>query len=190
MRHGKKVNHLGRTKSHRDALLMNLAISLVKSKRIVTTLAKAKSLRTYVEPLVTKSKLDTTHNRRIVFSYLQDKEAVTELFGTVSEKVAERNGGYTRIIKLGTRLGDNAQTALIEFVDFNENLLVDTEDSAAKKSRRRRGGKKSASNVEEISAVTEEATVAPEESVEEVVEPTAIEESSEENSDKKEDNKE
>ncbi len=120
MRHGDKINNLGRTASHRRALLSNLAIQLITHKRIVTTLAKAKSLRTYVEPLITKGKENTTHQRRVVFSYLQDKDAVTELFGTIDTKIASRPGGYTRIIKLGTRVGDNAEKALIELVDFNE----------------------------------------------------------------------
>lgn len=140
MRHGKKVNHLGRTKSHRDALLSNMANSLIKSKRISTTLAKAKELRKFVEPLITKAKLDTTHSRRVIFSYLQDKESIKSLFGEIAEKVAERNGGYTRIIKLGTRQGDNAEVALIELVDFNEVLLTAaTEESATKTKRSRRG---------------------------------------------------
>jgi len=120
MRHGDKVKNLGRKKAHRDALLSNLACQLIQHKRIVTTTAKAKALRGYVEPLITKGKDNTTHQRRVVFSYLQDKEAVKELFGTVAEKVAGRPGGYTRIIKLGFRPGDNADTAMIELVDFNE----------------------------------------------------------------------
>src|ERR1700750_2673685 len=120
MRHGKKHNHLGRTTSHRIAMLGNMASSLILHKRIVTTLAKAKALRVYVEPLITKSKENTTHQRRVVFSYLQDKAAITELFSTVSEKVAGRPGGYTRVIKLGTRPGDNAELGMIELVDFNE----------------------------------------------------------------------
>jgi len=120
MRHGDKINNLGRTASHRAALLSNLAVQLIANKRIVTTLAKAKSLRTYVEPLITKAKENTTHQRRVVFSYLQDKEAITELFGGIAEKVAGRPGGYTRIIKLGKRQGDAAETAMIELVDFNE----------------------------------------------------------------------
>jgi len=119
MRHGKKFNHLGRTASHRKAMLSNMATSLILHKRIKTTMAKAKALRVYFEPLVTKSKSDTTHQRRMVFSYLQSKEAVSELFGVISEKVAGRPGGYTRIIKLGTRLGDNAEMCMIELVDFN-----------------------------------------------------------------------
>src|SRR5690606_39741069 len=120
MRHGDKINNLGRTAAHRKALLSNLAVELITHKRIVTTLAKAKALRTYVEPLITKGKENTTHQRRIVFSYLQDKEAVAELFSTVAEKVGGRPGGYTRVIKLGKRIGDNAETAMIELVDFNE----------------------------------------------------------------------
>lgn len=141
MRHGKTVNHLGRTKSHRDALLANLAVSLIKAKRIETTLAKAKALRKYVEPLITKGKNDTTHSRRVVFSYLQDKEAIKELFGEIAVKVAERNGGYTRIIKLGQRQGDNAEVALIELVDFNENLLTAVSDESEAKTKRSRRGK-------------------------------------------------
>jgi len=120
MRHGDKINNLGRTTSHRKALLKNLASELIKHKRITTTLAKAKALRTFIEPLVTKAKDNTTHQRRVVFSYLQNKEAVTELFGPIAEKVGGRPGGYTRIIKLGIRVGDNAETAMIELVDFNE----------------------------------------------------------------------
>ena len=141
MRHGKKVNHLGRTKSHRDALLANLTISLIKAKRIETTLAKAKALRMYIEPLITKSKTDNTHSRRTVFSYLQDKESIKILFGEIAEKVSERNGGYTRIIKLGQRQGDNAVVALIELVDFNENLLSSAVEEADTKTKRSRRGK-------------------------------------------------
>ncbi len=142
MRHGKKINHLGRTDSHRKAMLANMAVSLVKHKRITTTLAKAKALRTYVEPLITKSKNDTTHSRRTVFSYLKDKYAVSILFREISEKVANRPGGYTRIIKLENRLGDNAEQALIELVDYNE-VYTKGESADAKKSTRRRGRKKS-----------------------------------------------
>src|ERR1700689_1392882 len=120
MRHGDKIKNLSRTASHRRALLSNLTCQLITHKRVVTTLAKAKALRVYAEPLITKPKENSTHQRRIVFSYLQDKEAITELFSTVAEKVAGRPGGYTRIIKLGARMGDNAETALIELVDFNE----------------------------------------------------------------------
>ena len=120
MRHGDKIKNLGRTNSHRKALLSNLACELIAHKRIVTTLAKAKALRVYVEPLITKGKENTTHQRRIVFSYLQDKEAINELFSTIAERVGGRPGGYTRVIKLGARQGDNAETALIELVDFND----------------------------------------------------------------------
>lgn len=120
MRHGDKINNLGRTASHRRALLSNLACELIAHKRIVTTLAKAKALRTYIEPLITKGKENTTHQRRVVFSYLQDKEAITELFSTIAEKIGGRPGGYTRVIKLGIRQGDNAEMGLIELVDFNE----------------------------------------------------------------------
>jgi large subunit ribosomal protein L17 len=192
MRHGKKVNHLSRTKSHRDALLANLTISLIKAKRIETTLAKAKALRMYIEPLITKSKADNTHSRRTVFSYLQDKEAMKILFGEVAEKVSERNGGYTRIIKLGQRQGDNAIVALIELVDFNENLLssaVEDADTKTKRSRRSKAKKTEdtdsvvATPVADVSAevVVEEAVVgeAPSaEVVEEIVE-TPAEESGE-----------
>lgn len=146
MRHGVKLNHLGRTAAHRKSLLSNLAIELIKHKRITTTLAKAKSLRVYVEPLLTRAKSDSTHNRRIVFSYLQEKEAIKELFGAISEKIANRPGGYTRIIKLGRRIGDNAETALIELVDFNEIYGGKVEEKAApaKKTRRAGGSKKKA----------------------------------------------
>jgi large subunit ribosomal protein L17 len=136
MRHGKKINHLGRTSSHRKSLLSNLATSLITHKRITTTVAKAKALRTFVEPLLNKSKTDSTHSRRVVFSYLQNKEAVTELFREVSGKIAERNGGYTRIIKLGARPGDNAEMALIELVDFNTTFVKGGKASAKKRTRR------------------------------------------------------
>src|SRR5688572_21430491 len=136
MRHGKKVNHLGRTSEHRKALLSNLASSLIEHKRINTTLAKAKALRTFIEPLVTKSKNDTTHNRRTVFANLKDKDAVSELFRTISPKIAERPGGYTRIIKTGFRLGDNAEMCLIEFVDFNEIYGNEKTEKKAKTTRR------------------------------------------------------
>ena len=141
MRHNKKFNHLGRTKSHRDALLSNMASSLILHKRIFTTLAKAKALRVYVEPLITKAKEDTTASRRVVFSYLQNKYAVTELFKEVAAKVGDRPGGYTRILKTGHRLGDNAATCLIELVDYNENML---KEKAEKKATRTRRSKKSA----------------------------------------------
>jgi large subunit ribosomal protein L17 len=147
MRHGDKIKNLSRTASHRKALLSNLASQLITHKKIVTTLAKAKALRTYVEPLITKAKENTTHQRRVVFSYLQDKEAITELFGTVATKIAGRPGGYTRIIKLGARVGDNAETAMIELVDFNEIYgkgKGEAKDAGAKKTRRSGGRKKAA----------------------------------------------
>ena len=137
MRHGKKFNHLGRKAAHRKAMLSNMACSLIEHKRIKTTLAKAKSLRVYIEPLITKSKNDTTHSRRVVFSYLKQKEAITELFGDISTKIVDRPGGYTRIIRLGNRLGDNAQMAYIELVDYNEVYFT---DKPKKKKTRRRGG--------------------------------------------------
>ena len=143
MRHKKSFNHLGRTASHRKAMLANMAISLIMHKRITTTLAKAKELKKFVEPLITKSKEDTTNSRRVVFSYLQNKEAIIELFKEISVKVAERPGGYTRIIKLGSRLGDAAEMCFIELVDFNENMAK----PAAKKARTRRSGKKAAAPV-------------------------------------------
>jgi len=142
MRHRKSFNHLGRTSSHRKAMLSNMATSLILHKRINTTVAKAKALRTYVEPLITKAKDDTTHSRRVVFSYLQDKYAVTELFREISAKIGDRPGGYTRIIKLGNRLGDNAEMAMIELVDYNENLVSEKSSKKAKSTRRRRGGSK------------------------------------------------
>ena len=157
MRHNKKFNHLGRTKSHRDAMLSNMATSLILHKRIFTTLAKAKALRVYVEPLINRSKEDTTASRRAVFSYLQSKEAVTELFKNIAEKVADRPGGYTRILKTGNRLGDNAKTCFIELVDYNENML---KEKAVKKTRTRRS-KKSAVAAEAVSATEAPATEAP-----------------------------
>jgi large subunit ribosomal protein L17 len=138
MRHGDKQNNLGRTSSHREAMLGNMASSLIKHKRISTTVAKAKALRKYVEPLITKAKEDTTHSRRTVFSYLSDKEAVTELFREVVQKIGDRPGGYTRILKTGTRLGDSAEMCIIELVDFNENMLVSKTDVKAKATRRSR----------------------------------------------------
>lgn len=141
MRHGKKINHLSRTASHRSALLSNMAASLILHKRITTTVAKAKALRKYVEPLITKAKDNTTHSRRVAFSYLQSKEATTELFSTVADKVADRPGGYTRIIRTGYRLGDNAETCLMELVDFNELLLKDTTAATKGKAKRTRRGR-------------------------------------------------
>lgn len=147
MRHGKKFNHLGRTASHRSAMLSNMACSLIEHKRINTTVAKAKALRVYVEPILTKAKEDSTHNRRTAFSYLQSKEAVAELFRTVGPKIAERNGGYTRIIKTGFRPGDAADTALIELVDFNDLYNANAEEKKATR-RSRRSTKKETATVE------------------------------------------
>ncbi len=142
MRHGKRFNHLGRTSTHRKSMLSNMASSLLVNKRINTTLAKAKELRKYVEPLITKAKNDSTHSRRVVFSYLQDKESVNALFNEVVDRVANRPGGYTRIIKLGSRLGDNAEMAMIELVDFNDLLIKESESKKAKTRRSRRGSAK------------------------------------------------
>lgn len=151
MRHNKKFNHLGRTASHRSAMLSNMAVSLIMHKRITTTLAKAKALKKYVEPLITRCKKDDTNSRRVVFRYLQDKYAVKELFGEVAAKVADRPGGYTRVIKLGTRQGDAAEMAFIELVDFDENMAKTPK--AAKKTRRSR--KSAAAQTEEAAPVTE-----------------------------------
>ena len=142
MRHGKKFNHLGRTTSHRAAMLSNMGASLILSKRIETTLAKAKELRKFVEPLLTRAKEDSTHNRRVVFSNIQQKEVITELFTNVADKIADRPGGYTRIIKLGTRLGDNAEMCIVELVDFNETMIAANAEKATKTRRGRRSGKK------------------------------------------------
>ncbi|QMU30247.1 50S ribosomal protein L17 [Adhaeribacter radiodurans] len=143
MRHGKKINHLGRTSAHRKAMLSNMASSLILHKRVSTTVAKAKALRKYVEPLLTKSKNDTTHSRRTIFSYLQNKESLKELFDQVSGKIANRPGGYTRILKTGNRLGDNADMCIIELVDYNEAMLGSTAKSTESRTRtRRRGAKK------------------------------------------------
>ena len=170
MRHGKKNNHLGRTAPHRAAMLSNMATSLILHKRIETTLAKAKELRKYVEPMITRSKTDDTNNRRVVFSYLQSKEAIKELFGIVAEKVASRPGGYTRIIKLGNRLGDNASMCMMELVDFNETMLAAATETATKTRRSRRGGaKKEGSDAVVVGAA---APVAVEEPSAEVVEET------------------
>jgi len=163
MRHGDKIKNLSRTASHRRALLSNLASQLITHKRVVTTLAKAKALRVYVEPLITKAKENTTHQRRVVFSYLQDKEAITELFSTVSEKVAGRPGGYTRIIKLGARVGDNAETALIELVDFNDIYGKGKGEAkdVAKKTRRGGSRKKATDKAEEVAEVATTVAEAP-----------------------------
>ncbi len=159
MRHGNKVNHLGRKNGHRAALLKNLSCSLIMHKRINTTIAKAKVLRTYLEPLITKAKDNTTHSRRVVFSYLQDNDASKELFGVVAEKVADRPGGYLRIIKTGFRLGDGAPTALIEFVDFNDVYTAKGSKADSKKKRTRRSGaakKESTPNTPEVIAPVED----------------------------------
>lgn len=175
MRHGKKFNHLSRTASHRGAMLSNMASSLILHKRITTTLAKAKALRKYVEPIITKAKSDTTHSRRVVFSYLQNKESVATLFSEVAEKVASRPGGYTRIFKTGTRLGDNAEMCIMELVDFNELMLQEASPAKAKTRRSRRGGS-GKTKTEEVKAesVVEDAEVV-EEVKEEAVEASTTE---------------
>jgi len=175
MRHRKSFNHLGRTASHRKAMLSNMASSLILHKRITTTVAKAKALRGYVEPLITKSKEDTTHSRRVVFSYLTDKYAVTELFRNIAPKIADRPGGYTRIIKLGKRLGDNAEMAMIELVDFNELLLTD-KSKKTKSTRRRRGGAKKNTETKPVVEATNDDIVEDAVVVEEKVAETTKEE--------------
>lgn len=173
MRHGKRFNHLGRKKGHREAMLNNMASSLILHKRIFTTTAKAKALRKFVEPLITKSKDNTTHSRRVVFSYLQDKTAVDELYTTVAPKVGDRPGGYTRILKTHNRLGDNAEMCMMELVDFNELMLEAKEAKSKGKSKRTRRGKKAAAPKAEAPAVVEEAVEEVEaaaETVEETVE--------------------
>lgn len=186
MRHRKSFNHLGRTSSHRKAMLSNMASSLILHKRITTTVAKAKALRSYIEPLITKAKDDTTHSRRVVFSYLRDKYAVTELFRNVAAKIMERPGGYTRVIKLGKRQGDSAEMAMIELVDYNELLLTDKSPKKAKSTRRRRGGSKKTTVAETVaktetaakeekSAVKEEPVAKTETKSEEVTEEKAPE---------------
>ena len=176
MRHGKKFNHLGRTASHRKAMLSNMASSLILEKRITTTVAKAKALRKYVEPIITKAKNDTTHSRRVVFSYLQNKESVTELFSDVADKIASRPGGYTRIFKTGTRLGDNAEMCIMELVDYNELMLQEAKPAKAKTRRSRRGkGKSETESAAPEAAVVEAAEEAPME-VEAAAEEAEIEE--------------
>ncbi len=163
MRHGKKINHLSRTAPHRKAMLSNMAASLILHKRITTTLAKAKALRKYVEPLITKAKDNTTHSRRVAFSYLQSKEATSELFSSVADKVSTRPGGYTRIIRIGNRLGDNAETCMMELVDFNELLKTDTATPAkgkAKRTRRAGRGKAAEGTAPEAKATEAKATEA------------------------------
>jgi len=179
MRHGKKFNKLGRKTQHRRQMLANMATSLIMHKRIKTTLAKAKALRLYVEPLLTKSKEDTTHSRRVVFSYLQDKHAITELFREISQKIADRPGGYTRILKVGKRIGDNADMALIELVDYNEGMLKDKKVAKAKTTRRAGGTRKKADETAPkaekavVETPVEETVEAP---TEEVVETPVVEE--------------
>lgn len=174
MRHGNKINALGRKKAHREAMLANMACSLIEHKRINTTVTKAKELRKYVEPLITKSKADSTHSRRVVFSYLKSKDAVTELFREVAPKIAERPGGYLRILKTGRRLGDAAEMCMVELVDFNELLL--TAGKPAKAKRSRRGGKKKSAEADTETTTKAAATEAPEAKAEEVKAPEAKEE--------------
>ena len=152
MRHNKKVNHLSRKKAHLDAMLSNMTISLIKHKRIFTTLAKAKELRKFAEPIINRAKTDDTASRRVVFSYLQSKTAVSELFNNIAQKIADRPGGYTRILKTGNRLGDNAQMCFIELVDYNENML---KAKAGKKAKSTRRGRKSAAKAEAVEAAAE-----------------------------------
>ena len=174
MRHGKKFNHLGRKAAHRKAMLSNMACSLIEHKRIQTTVAKAKALRKFVEPLITKSKTDTTHSRRIVFSHLRQKEVVTELFGDVASKVASRDGGYTRILKTGNRPGDNAEMCFIELVDYNSTYMTDKPKKKAKSTRRSGGAKKAVA--ETTALAVEDATVVEETSNEEVKANSEVEE--------------
>lgn len=184
MRHGKKINHLGRTASHRKAMLSNMATSLILHKRITTTVAKAKALRKYVEPLITKSKTDTTHSRRTVFSYLQDKESAQVLFDDVASKVADRPGGYTRIIKFGNRLGDNAEMCMIELVDYNETYV--TEEKPGKRTRRsRRGGGGKKKSAQTTGTQGESAQESNKEKGEEQVEATADSQQQDESAAKK-----
>ena len=165
MRHGKKINHLGRTSAHRKAMLSNMATSLILKKRISTTLAKAKALRTVVEPIITRSKEDSTHSRRLVFSFLQSKEAVTELFREISKKVAERPGGYTRILKTGNRLGDNADMCIVELVDYNETMVSTKEAAKPKATRRRRAPKKTTTETAPVAEEVQTAVPAEENAV-------------------------
>ena len=178
MRHQKSINHLGRTSTHRKAMLSNMASSLIMHKRISTTIAKAKALRGYVEPLITRAKTDSTHSRRVVFSYLQDKDAITELFREVSVKVADRPGGYVRILKTGFRLGDNADMCIIELVDYNENLLTGKDATAKKATRRRKPAAKKAGDAV-AEPVAEKATKAKAKAAEEVIEKPVVEEAEE-----------
>lgn len=202
MRHGKKFNHLGRTASHRNAMLSNMASSLILEKRISTTVAKAKALKKYVEPLLTKAKTDDTNSRRVVFSYLQNKESVSELFNEVAEKIATRPGGYTRILKTGNRLGDNAEMCIIELVDYNELMVKENKEAKSKTRRSRRGGSAKKEATPKVEAKAEETIVEAEvveevKEVEDVVEespkaeeaPEKKEESAENTEDKNEDDK-
>ena len=177
MRHGKKISHLGRTASHRKAMMANMACSLIEHKRINTTVAKAKALKKFIEPLITKAKTDSTHNRRVVFSALRNKYAVSELFRGIIEKVADRPGGYTRIIRLGSRLGDNASMALIELVDFNDTYMTDK--PTKKRSRRRCGKKKIETVVETLTPEASAEETKPAESINEEVDEKTTETNSE-----------
>jgi large subunit ribosomal protein L17 len=191
MRHGNKINNLSRKSGHRKAMLSNMACSLIEHKRITTTLAKAKSLRVYIEPLLTKSKSDSTHSRRVVFSYLQNKNVVSELFRDVAPKISDRNGGYTRIIRTGNRLGDNAEMCMIELVDFNE--LYTREATTKTKKRSRRGGKggnkpadSAETNVEEVVAESQDSEIQEAEVVETVSAEPTTEETTAENASEEE----
>jgi large subunit ribosomal protein L17 len=181
MRHQKKFNHLGRKSAHRKAMLSNMAASLIIHKRIHTTVAKAKALRIFVEPLITKSKEDTTHSRRTVFSYLQSKEAVTELFREISKKIMDRPGGYTRILKTGNRFGDNAEMCLIELVDYNEAMLSVKDEGKTKSTRRKRAGakKKAGDEAESKPVVKAEAEPKPKKETKPVEEPVTEKEAPE-----------
>ncbi|MCE7053988.1 50S ribosomal protein L17 [Algoriphagus sp. AGSA1] len=185
MRHGKKFNHLGRKAAHRKAMLSNMATSLILHKRISTTLAKAKELKKYLEPLVTRAKEDTTHNRRMAFAYLKNKEAIIELFGEVISKVATRPGGYTRIIKTGFRLGDNAEMCIIELVDFNELMLKDAQPAKKTTRRSRRGGASKAAATEAPASTAPAAEEVPAKDAEEPKAPEAAADSAEEETDNK-----
>jgi large subunit ribosomal protein L17 len=187
MRHGKKVNHLSRQAPHRKAMLANMACSLIEHKRINTTVAKAKALQKYIEPLITKSKTDSTHSRRTVFSYLKSKESVTELFREVSTKIMDRPGGYTRILKTGFRLGDNAQMCFIELVDYNENMLKDSSTKKTTAKRRRGGSKKTDEKIVPVAEAKVEDVAVVDEPKTEKVEDSKVEESKAEEVEKAED---
>jgi len=189
MRHGKKVNHLSRQAPHRKAMLANMACSLIEHKRINTTVAKAKALQKYIEPLITKSKTDSTHSRRTVFSYLKSKESVTELFREVSTKIMDRPGGYTRILKTGFRLGDNAQMCFIELVDYNENMLKDSSTKKTTAKRRRGGSKKTDEKIVPVAETKVEDVAVVDEPKTEKVEDAKVEEPKAEEIEKAEDTK-